>query len=444
MNGYDLAYALGAVALSPWWARKARGGWSQRFGHAEPMPPPAPGRPRLLLHAVSVGEVNALRELVPMLRQRVEVVVSASTDTGLRRALELYGPGPSEPGGVVRYPLDFSRSVARFLDAVQPDAVALVELELWPNFVAACDRRGIPVGIINGRLSARSFKGYRRVRGVLGRSFGRLAFAAVQDDAYAGRFVEMGVPADRVTVTGSMKWDTAAAVRLEAVLPQARELARAMGIDPARPLVVAGSTSDGEERLLHEACAACPSGAGPVQLLCAPRKPERFARAAADLPGCVRRSATTAAGWPAPLPGAGAGRFLLDTIGELRAAYALATVAVVGRTFGLHRSGRGGSDPIEPVALGRPTLMGEHFVNFESIGAALARSGAVRVVPADGLAGALAGLLGPGGASDLGLMARAGGAVIEAHRGATQRHAEMLAGLATLGAARRTRAGEAL
>src|SRR5262249_32932799 len=149
------------------------------------------------------------RGLVPELVGRgAEVVVSVGTDTGIARARALFaGPGqggkPAAPlARVVRYPLDFSRSVRRVLDAVRRDVVGLVELEVWPNFVAECSRRGIPVAVINGRLSERSFKGYRRIRPFIGRTFRRLAAAGVQDEAYRERFVAMGVEPERCSVTG--------------------------------------------------------------------------------------------------------------------------------------------------------------------------------------------------------------------------------------------------
>ncbi|MBL8991033.1 MAG: 3-deoxy-D-manno-octulosonic acid transferase [Phycisphaerae bacterium] len=411
MNSLDLLYGFGAAVLSPVWARKSRAGWGERFGRIEAPAPPPPGRRRLLLHAVSVGEVNALRELVPLLRRSADVVVSASTDTGLVRARALFGAA----GPVVRYPLDFSGAVARFLDAVRPDAVGLTELEVWPNFVAACRRRGIPVGVVNGRLSERSFRGYRCIRGVMRSSFTALQFAAVQNADYAARFRHMGVPDDRVMITDSMKWDTAL-VADDA--PGSAALGAALGVDRSRPLVVAGSTAEGEEALLHAAC-----GPG-VQLLCAPRSVERFAAAAAALPGCVRRSR----------PGvgdAGSGRYLLDTIGELRAAYALADVAVVGRSFGRLY----GSDPIEPVGLGKATVIGPAHRNFDAIVAALRESGGLAVATAAELPGVVAGLLAD--PSRRAAMASAGRRCIESRRGATARHAELLLkllGVAPVGA----------
>jgi 3-deoxy-D-manno-octulosonic-acid transferase len=413
MNTLDLAYAAAAAVLVPVWARKARGGWAQRFGLRVGVRGRDRTRPRLLIHAVSVGETNTLRALVPMLREHADVIVSATTDTGLARATALFGPE-----SVVRFPLDFSGAVERFLDAVEPDAVALVELEVWPNFVAQCAQRGIPVAVINGRLSAKSFTNYQRVRRLVSPTFARLNLAAVQDEPYAARFVALGTPARHVRVTGTMKWDSA---ELESSVPGADELAAAMGIDRSRPLVVAGSTAEGEEALVNEALRAMPE----VQLLCAPRKPERFEEAARALPGCVRRSGGSRV--------SGASRFLLDTIGELRAAYSLADVVVVGRTFAPRR----GSDPIEPVALGRATIMGPDYRNFETVTAALRDAGALMICERDQLAGALRDLLNDPARREA--MARAGRACVESHRGATRRHAQMLGDLVKSAFARGTK-----
>lgn len=412
----DLVYGLGAALSAPWWARKARGDWGARFGRGASLGP-SEGR-RLLIHAVSVGEVNALRTLVPLLSGRCELVLSVGTDTGIERARALF----ADVCEVVRYPLDFSFAVRRFLDRVRPDAVGLVELELWPQFVRECRRRGAPVCVINGRLSAKSFKGYRRALRVpgdpVGRMFRSLSFAAVQDASYAERFRAMGVEDGACLVTGSMKWDAAPAPAggpSEAALA----LRASLGIDPARPLVVGGSTAGGEEALLRD---ACPPGA---QLLCAPRKPERFAEAYADLTAdggaCVRRSGG------APAPG-GADRFLLDTIGELSAAYQLADVVVMGRSF----TQEGGSDPIEPAALGVATVVGPGMANFESIRDALREAGGVAEATPKTLGETLARLLGDQGAREA--LARAGSACVEGRRGASARHAELLVGLLEGGA----------
>ncbi len=361
-----------------------------------------------MLHAVSVGEVNALRPLAALLEGRADLIISTTTDTGLARAQALF----AQTCEVVRYPLDFSWAVGRFLDSIRPDVVGLVELELWPNFLRACRRRDIPVCVINGRLSERSFKGYRRFRPVVGGMFRSLEVAAVQDEAYRARFEAMGVAPERCMVTGSMKWDSLDVSRpVAGASEEARALGRAMGIDPGRQLIVAGSTGPGEEAMVRR---ACPPGA---QLACAPRKPERFAEAGAALEPCTRRSQNEA-----PMPGGD--RFLLDTIGELGLLYQLADIAVVGRSFGdLH-----GSDPIEPVALGAATLIGERFGDFESIVEALLNGGGIEVVSAEALAGRLSELLDDGQAR-AGLAQRGRGCILE-RQGAARRHAEVLLGLA--------------
>lgn len=421
MNLLDIGYIALALLAAPIWARKARGGWRERFGHAEPLP--SKTRPRLMLHAVSVGEVNALRHLVPLLTPHAEVLITVGTDTGLARARDLF----ASSAHIRRYPLDFSAGVARFLDLAQPDAVALVELELWPNFVAACKRRSIPICVINGRLSHRSFKGYKRIRPLIGKSFASLDFAAVQDHDYAARFEHMGVGPNHCFITGSMKFDAAAALPEgdDAALatPGALDLAAAMGIDRSRPLIVAGSTAPDEHTLLHQ---ATPKG---TQLLCAPRRPEWFDQAARDLQmptaagdhTCVRRSQPAASSSHAPPQNTD--RFLLDTIGELRAAYALADIVVIGRSFG----DLFGSDPIEPVALGKPALIGPAVSDFKHIVETLAHAGGILRVTRDTLAPTLAALLQD--PARRAALATSGQSCIRAQQGASDRHAQLLLSL---------------
>lgn len=383
---------------------KWRTDWPSRLGRCTVRA--ASGRPTLLIHGVSVGEVNAVRQLVAMLRQTPDpprIVISSTTDTGLAAARKSF----AEHHDVVRYPLDFTFAVRRFLDAVRPDVVALVELEIWPNLVGECRRRGIDVCVINGRLSARSFKGYRRIRPLLRSTFASLAQAAVQSRAIADRFVAMGTPADRVQVMDTMKWDTA---QLADGVPGDQALADAMGIDRSRPLIVAGSTGPGEEKLLIETCPA------EAQLLLVPRKPERFEEVAALDPVMVRRSQRPDGG--AARTPAGDRLFLLDTMGELRKAYALADVVIVGRSFlGLY-----GSDMMEPVALGKPTLIGPHHSDFAHIMEALTDARGILVTDRPGQAAAEL-LADPERAA---AMAARGREVIRARQGATRRHAQML------------------
>ena len=340
---YLSAAALASPVLVPHLARRGNllVDWPARLGEGEPLPPP--GGPRVLIHGVSVGEVNACRGLVELVAGRegedpIEVVMAATTSTGLRRAIDLFEPRHR----VEQYPLDLSRAIGRFLDRVRPDLVATVELEVWPNLVEACRRRAIPVVVVNGRLSERSFKGYRRFRPLVAPMFRGLSRVLAQDEDYARRFASLGVDPSRIETTGSLKWDS---VRIDDHVDGAAELATAMGIDRSRPLVVAGSTAPEEHELLVR---STPAG---TQLLCAPRRPEWWDEAAAAMPGCARRSHGD--------QGSSTGRFLLDTLGELRQAYALADV-VVGRSFG----SLFGSDPIEPIGLGKATVIGPAVDDF--------------------------------------------------------------------------------
>lgn len=405
----DAAYVAAAIAAAPvlapkWLARSGAGGLdlSARLGHGEPLP--ERGRSRILIHGVSVGEVNACRELVRILAEgepRVDLAIAATTPTGLRRAIELFEP----PHAVIQYPFDLSGAVERMLDRVRPDVVATIELEVWPHLVSACRRRGIPIVVLNGRLSERSFRGYRRVRPLVASMFAGLDRVLAQDQAYATRFAALGVPEDRLEIAGSMKWD-AARIEDRQQVAGAEALGKELGIDPDRPLVVAGSTAPGEpERLV----ASMPDGA---QLLCAPRRPEWWDAAAAAMPGCARRSRGER--------GSATGRFLLDTLGELRAAYALADLVVVGRSFGrLH-----GSDPVEPVALGKATIVGPAMGDFQSTAGPLRE--AVGLVETDlpGLAETIRSLLAD--EERRRSIAEAGRAVIRARQGASARAAEVL------------------
>ena len=384
MTPLDLAYLALAGVTAPVWARKRRDAWPERMGRVEPLRAPE-GVPRLMLHAVSLGEVNATKPLVQRLLDadpELHIVLTTTTDTGTERAHTLYDL-EKQVGRfhIRRYPLDASWSVRRFLDAVQPSAVLLMELEVWPQFIKACSARSIPVGVVNGRLSARSFKNYAKARPVLRPTFSRLAFAATQDDDYASRFEHMGTP--DVHTVGSMKWDSALdaiSVLYSQLQVTAEDLRAELGINRDRPLVVAGSTAPGEPALILRAIEGHPRDPA---LLVAPRRPEWFDPAADVLgPDVVRRS-DPGSGDPA------AGRFLLDSFGELRYAYALAKAVVIGRSFvDLH-----GSDPMEAAALAKPIVIGPNTSDFDQPVTALKRCGGLTQTDAEGLGRALDRLL---------------------------------------------------
>ncbi len=423
----DVVYAAAAALTWPIWGyRLLRTGrwrrpWADRCGQCQSIP--NDGRKTLLIHAVSVGEINAIRKLVSMMgagcqQKALRIVVSATTDTGFSRARQLFEP----PHRVVRYPFDLGRCVKRFLDAIRPDAVALTELEVWPTFVDECNRRGVPVCVINGRLSARSYRWYRPIRALIRPTFGKLAAVAAQSQQYASRFVALGVPADRVQVIDSMKWDTDEGMARSsgqtgmhahndrAGVAGTADLAQAMGIDRSRPVIVAGSTGPGEEAMLLDHCPP------DVQLVIAPRKPERFDEVAEQASGIVRRSEHPDG---RPASPRGQTRFLLDTIGELRKAYALADVAIVGRSF---LGTQHGSNPLEPVALGIPTIIGPHHDDFAQLVDTLKAGGGILVSNHPGQAAAQL-LTDTKQAHQL---AQCGIDVILSRRGTTEKHVELL------------------
>ena len=364
----DLALGLGLAA----YATKQRlrtGSWRDdlrtRNGRVPGLTRRAAG-PRILVHGVSVGETHALQPLVEALAASSvapDVVVSASTATGYERARAIHAPGRE----VVRYPLDFTWMAKRFLDRVRPALVVLGELELWPSFLAACARRRIPVAVVNGRLSERSYQGYRRWSALVRPMFRQLALVIAQTETYRDRFVALGVPAERAVVGGSLKWDAAARDPDPA---RAAALAAALGIDAARPVIVAGSTGPGEEEALLR---GLPDG---WQLLLAPRDPARWEQVARLVPGMPRRSRASAVDGKAAVDTPSV--FLLDTLGELPAAYLLADAVFVGRSLGP----MGGSNPLEAVALDKPVVTGPHHEHFAGVVAELEREGGV-VVSAD-------------------------------------------------------------
>ncbi|MGH7214285.1 MAG: 3-deoxy-D-manno-octulosonic acid transferase [Tepidisphaeraceae bacterium] len=389
INGYDIAYGLGVGVTAPYWLvkpsarRKVLGAFGNRMG--EGLPQRDPARPAILIHAVSLGEMNATRSLVRMLQQlrpQLQFIVSTTTDTGFARAQELYGNMPEVI--LIRYPLDFSNAVARVLDALRPDVVALMELELWPNFIAACRHRAIPVVLINGRLTASSFRNYSMIKPVAAGMLRSLAKVCVQDRTYADRFLELGAPPENVVVTGTMKFDTA---QVTDRVPGDEDLAAAVGLFPgAEPIWVAGSTGPGEEEIVLRVYRdLLGRGFSRLRLAIVPRHPTRFDEVAQVIQEMkfqvVRRSnpANRPENWVIPPV------ILGDTMGELRKFYSLSSIVFVGRTLVDLGPRQHGSDMIEPAALARPVVVGPYTSNFAEVMNRFRAADAVLQVP-DGAA----------------------------------------------------------
>ncbi|HSW47245.1 MAG TPA: 3-deoxy-D-manno-octulosonic acid transferase [Phycisphaerae bacterium] len=371
----DIVYYVLAVILMPvilWRALttgKYRRDWGQRTGRMPDLPPHPK---RVWIHAVSLGEVNAVRGLISAWRTHnpeVEIVLSATTDTGIDRARELF-PDLT----IVRYPLDISRFVNRALDRIKPTMIVLVELEVWYQFVTLAAARSIPVAVVNGRFSKRSIQRFGWVRPIARRMFEPIAWVGAQDEAYAERFRQVGVPPDRVAVAGSMKWDTTDVVD---ELPGGEALAAAMGLDLARPIWVCGSTGPGEERIILNARSLLRADHPGLQVVIVPRKPERFTEVA-DLirrsaMACIRRSESPDGTERTPTEG----RIMLgDTMGELRRFYCLADVVFVGRSI----APMGGSDMMEVAALAKPIVVGPHTTNFADTVQQLQNGNAISIV----------------------------------------------------------------
>lgn len=424
----NLAYLVLLLAVSPVILYrmivlgKYRTGWSQKlFGL---VPPRSGGGRCVWFHAVSVGEVLQLQPLLDALAARqpdCELVISTTTATGFDVARTRY---PDRQ--VIFFPLDFSWAVNAALARIKPSAIALVELELWPNFVAAAAERGIPVALVNGRISERSYRGYRRIGPLMRRMLNKINVLAVQSETYARRLIDLGADPDRVHVTGSIKFDR---VETDRGNPATTELRRLFGLNDSQPVFIAGSTQDPEERLALESYLALRTKVSDLRLILVPRHKERFddvARLVADefklpiirrsrlpMPGSLSGSPTETGGMPAIL--------LLDTLGELSACWGLATIAFVGGSL----TRRGGQNMMEPAGFGAAVLFGPNTWNFKDVVELLLSQDAAQVVPTPGeLTAQLEELLlKPARRDELGNRARR---LVTAQRGATARTVDLL------------------
>jgi 3-deoxy-D-manno-octulosonic-acid transferase len=305
--------------------------------------------------------------------------------------------------------------VRRVLDVVNPELLVLVETELWPNLIHAAHRRGTRVAVVNGRLSPRSFPRYRLVRRLLAPVLAEVDALLMQAPPHAERALAIGAPAERVRVSGNLKYDGLGDGRARP------EIARLLGAG-RDVLWVCGSTVEGEETSVLEAFGAVRRTHPRARLLIAPRHPERFDAipALVEVAGfrCARRTLLGSDGW-------GDGDVLvLDTIGELASVYALADVVFVGGSL----APRGGHNVLEAAVAGKPIVVGPHMENFQEIADEFVGEGAlVRIGAAGDLAGAILGLLAdPERRARLGERARA---IVERNRGAVDRTLEALCGL---------------
>ena len=414
---YSLLLAAGFAVCLPWflwkaWANgKYVGNVRERLGR---VPAGVAGGPSIWVHAVSVGEILAARPLVAALKERFpryRLVVSTTTRTGhavARRQM-------AAAGALLYAPFDWPGPVRRTLAAVNPVLLVLVETEIWPNLIHEARRRGARVALVNGRISARSFGRYRRVRRWLARVLADVDLFLMQGQAHADRLEELGAPANRVRVLGNLKFDAPP----PAALPE--DLARLLASRAGGPLWVAGSTVAGEEASVLRAFGVASERVPGLGLLLAPRHPERFGEVAALVEAagfaCQRRSARDAVWSPGAV-------LLLDTLGELAHVYPIASVVFVGGSL----VPAGGHNILEAAVAGRAVVVGPHMENFREIADTFrAEDAFVEVATAEALGHAVGGLLGDDARrQDLGERARS---LVERNRGALQRTVDALADL---------------
>jgi len=397
---------LALLALKPKYRRRC---W-QRWGFVPRLPPAAQ---RFWVHAISVGEVEAARTFVPALAEAfpdADIVLSTTTLTGRQRAERLF-PGRR----IFHFPLDLAPCVWLALGRIRPTAVVQVESEWWPNFFLLAHRRGLPVFVVNLRMTERSHRRYLRIRGLMRAVVSTCAAVATQAPVYTERLVGLGAAPERVRVTGQMKHD---AVAFADTVPGAEDLRHSIGIAPGAPVLIAGSTAPGEEAILLEAFRAVRERRPAARLVIVPRRPENFDAAAAAILvagfGIIRQSTGETTGPEPPV-------ILGDTMGDLMKWYALADVVIVGRSF----EALGGSNPMEPGSLAKALLWGPHMFNFAVEAREMLSAGAARqVADARALADALEELLTHADRRrEMGAAARS---VIRRLQGATRRNVDLV------------------
>jgi len=423
---YSVTTLLALVALSPYFLYQALrhnkyvGSLGQRLGYL-PVTFNLDGEASIWVHAVSVGEVLAARPIISGLRARYpELRVFLSTTT--RSGQTLARRSVSDADAVFYLPLDWMFTIRRTLEVVKPKLFVMVETEIWPNLLRECRRRGIRTALVNGRISARSFPRYRLVRPFIRRVLADIDRLCVQSEETARRIRQLGGDPARITVTGSLKFDS---LDPSTVPGRGRErVLRFFRISPGRLVLVAGSTSKGEEEAVIRAfnrVRTTAAGANALLILAA-RHPERFGDVARL---CQREGLSTVRRSDLPIdaePRADA--VILDTIGELAQLYQIATVVFVGGSL----VPAGGHNILEPALHGRPVVFGPHMENFAEIAAAfLANGAAIQVHGSRQLEDTVVRLMGdPVDRARLGASARA---LVEANRGAKDKTMKVLAEL---------------
>jgi 3-deoxy-D-manno-octulosonic-acid transferase len=380
----DFGYLLFLLLSAPFWLYRLitqgryRAGWKQRLGF---VPKRYSEQPCIWIHAVSVGEVNAMATLIKTLQNvlpQFEIAISSTTDTGFTRAQKLYEPSHR----VFYFPFDFSFAQKLAFKRLRPRLCILMELEIWHNFTAIAQKLNIPVIVANGRISsAKGFPRYRKVASLIRPMFRRLSLVLAQDCEYADRFRFLGVDDERLQVVGSLKYDTAPTDPDAIPLDDAIEKLRFRVSDL---IWVAGSTGPGEEEILLDTFAQLQriETLESLRLVIVPRKPERFEEVARLIESRgykLLRFSHVKADRVQPTEADTQSVIFGDTMGDLQKFYKVATIIFVGRSL----APMGGSDMMEAAALAKPVIVGPYTENFTETMKFLSAGRGIEVV-ADG------------------------------------------------------------
>jgi 3-deoxy-D-manno-octulosonic-acid transferase len=414
-----IALAVSSILWIPWMlaARKRRSNFPSRLGFGLDRIPAGAGEPSIWVHSVSVGETLAAAPFIRSLladKPSARIILSTVTLTGQETANKTVGDAVS---AVCYFPFDLSFVCSRFLDRIRPSVVVILETEIWPNFLAECGAREIPVVILNARLSEKSFRGYRRLSGLFRRVLANVCAIGAQSSGDAARFAELMGTGECISATGNMKYDMAIPKtdpELASIMNRVRE--------KGGRWLVAGSTHEGEESAILSGFSRARESEKGLHLLLAPRHPERFEKVARL---CVeaglfplRRTRIAEEGFPD-----GVSVLLLDTVGELSGAYAMADIAFVGGSL----VPVGGHNILEPACFGVPVMTGTHMHNFREMAEMFRREDAAAFIEAPEAFGyGLVRLLAdPDAASRMGQRGRS---LMLANQGATARNVALVVG----------------
>lgn len=426
---YNALFAVGYALMLPKFYRrmKKRGGYranfAERFGDFAPETAARlREKPRVWVHAVSVGEANLAGNFIDEMRRRApdeSFIISTTSSTGRAVCEKL-----ARPGDVVIYlPIDFPRCVRKALAAINAKALVLAESEFWPNLIRALKKRGVPVFLVNGRVSDRAAPQYRRIRWFFKDVFDCFSLMLAQSELDKQRLVAAGADAAKIEVMGSVKFDIPP-LKTER-LASARATLAAAGIDADNDFILlGGSTWPGEETALVRAWLALKEERPRAKLVIVPRHAERGDEIESELAATgvkiLRRSKMKT---PAPAPDSGL-PLLVDATGELSALYPFASLVFIGKSL---PPNSGAQNMIEPAAHGKPVLIGPNSENFAAVMALFrAASAIIEVTDPAALAAEIRRLAAaPGARAELGEKAKA---VVDSQRGALARSAEKIAG----------------